>query len=75
MIGWQVIAGVTATPVPVIWIVSGELNCALAMEALPEAFPVPVGAKPAVNVKLLPVDKVNGSYAPPMLKPAPVAVA
>jgi hypothetical protein len=73
--GWLVIAGATATSVPVIWIVSGELNCALIIEELPKAFPVAVGAKLAVNVKLLPGDKVNGSDAPPRPKPAPVAVA
>jgi hypothetical protein len=73
--GGLVIAGATAIPVPVIWIVSGELNCALIIEALPEAFPAAVGAKPAVNVKVLPGDTVSGSDAPPMLKPAPVAVA
>jgi hypothetical protein len=34
-----------------------------------------MGAKPAVNVNVLPGDTVRGSDAPPMLKPAPVAVA
>src|SRR5205807_3619216 len=72
--GWFVIAGATATPVPAIWIVSGELNCALRIEALPETVPVAMGAKPAVNVKVLPGDKLSGRDAPPMLKPAPVAV-
>jgi hypothetical protein len=45
------------------------------METLPEALPIPVGAKLAVNVKLFPGDTINGSDAPVMLKPAPVAVA
>jgi hypothetical protein len=75
LMGGLIIAGVTAAPVPVIWIVSGELNCALAMEALPEAFPPLMGAKLAVNVKLFPGDKAIGSDPPPMPKPAPVAVA
>ena len=75
LMGWLVIAGVTATPVPVIWIVSAELSCALAMEVLPEAFPVVVGAKLAVNVKLFPGDKVIGSDPPPIPKPVPVATA
>ena len=43
--------------------------------ALPAAFPADVGAKPAVNVKVLPGDTVRGSDAPPMLKPVPIAVA
>ena len=74
MMDWLVITGATAIPVPVIWIVIGELHCALIIEVLPEAFPVAAGAKPAVNVKLFPGDRVNGSDAPPMLKPAPIAV-
>ena len=60
---------------PVIWIVSGEFNCALTMEALPDAFPVAVGVKLAVNVELFPGSKFNGREAQPMLKPAPVIVA
>jgi hypothetical protein len=55
--------------------VSGELNCALTTEQLPEAFPLAVGAKLAVNVKLLPGGRVNGSDAPLMPKPGPVAFA
>jgi hypothetical protein len=55
--------------------VSGELNCAIIIEALPEAFPVAVGANPAANVRVFPGDRVNGSDAPPMLKPAPMVVA
>ena len=62
-------------PTPVVWIVTGELNCALAIEMLPEVLPVVVGAKVAVNVKLLPGDRVNGSDAPATLKPVPVALA
>jgi hypothetical protein len=62
-------------PTPLIWIATGELNCALAIEMLPEALPVVVGAKVAVSVKLLPGDRVNGSDAPATLKPVPVAVA
>jgi hypothetical protein len=53
----------------------GELNCALTMEQLPEAFPAAVGAKLTVNVKLLPGDKVRGRDAPLTAKPAPLAVA
>jgi len=62
-------------PVPLMEIASGELNCALVIEALPEAFPAAVGAKLAVKVKLLPGDKVKGRDAPLIAKPAPVAVA
>ena len=62
-------------PTPVVWIATGELNCALAIEMLPEALPVVVGAKVAVSVKLLPGDRVNGSDAPATLKPVPVALA
>ena len=62
-------------PTPVVWIATGELNCALAIEILPEALPVMVGAKVAVSVKLLPGDRVNGSDAPVTLKPVPVAFA
>ena len=54
---------------------SGELNCELTIEYPPEEFPAAVGPKLAVNVKLPPGDKVNGSDAPPMPKPAPVAFA
>ena len=75
MVGWAVIAGPTAIPVPVIWMVRGELNCELTIEQLPEEFPIVAGAKLTVNVKLLPGDRLNGSDAPPMLKPAPVALA
>jgi hypothetical protein len=45
------------------------------MEQLPEAFPLAVGAKLAVNVKVFPGGRVNGNDAPPMPKPAPVAFA
>lgn len=62
-------------PVPLMEIASGELNWGLTMEALPEAFPAAVGAKLAVNVKLLPGDRVNGNDAPLIAKPVPVAVA
>jgi hypothetical protein len=62
-------------PVPVIWIVRGELNCALAIEMFPEALPVAVGAKLTVNVKVLPGDRANGNDVPETLKPVPVAVA
>ena len=62
-------------PTPVVWIATGELNCALAIEMLPEALPVVVGSKVAVSVKLLPGDRVNGSDAPATLKPVPVALA
>ena len=67
--------GEAVTPTPVIWIATGELNCALPIEMLPIAMPVAVGAKVAVSVKLLPGDRVNGSDAPAMLKPVPVTVA
>lgn len=56
-------------------IASGELNCALTIEQLPAAFPAVVGAKLAVNVKLLPGDRVKGRDAPLTAKPAPLAVA
>lgn len=59
---------------PVIWIVRGEFNCTLTMEAPPDAFPVAVGVKLAVNVKLFPGSKFNGREAPLMLKPTPVIV-
>ena len=62
-------------PTPAIWIATDELNCALAIEMLPEALPVVGGAKAAVSVRLLPGDRVNGSDAPATLKPVPVAVA
>lgn len=60
---------------PVIWIATGELNCALLIETLAEALPAVVGAKLAVRVKLLPGDRVNGRDAPATLKPVPLIVA
>jgi hypothetical protein len=72
--GWLVIAGATAMPVPLMDIASGELNCGLTMEKLPETSPAVVGSKLAVNVKLLPGDRVRGRDAPPTVKPAPVTV-
>ena len=62
-------------PTPVTWIATGELNCALTIDMIPETLPVVVGAKEAVSVKLLPGDRVNGSDAPATLKPVPVALA
>lgn len=73
--GWLVIAGATAIPVPLIEMASGELNCGLTMERLPESFPAAVGSKLAVNVKVLPGESVRGRDAPPIVKPAPVTVA
>ena len=72
--GWLVIAGATARPVPLMDIASGELNWGLTMDKLPETFPGVVGLKLAVNVKVLPGDRVRGRDAPPTVKPAPVTV-
>lgn len=72
--GWLVIEGATAIPVPLVEIAIGELNCGLTMEKLPDAFPGVAGTKLAVNVKLLPGDRVRGRDAPPTAKSAPVTV-
>lgn len=68
------IAGATARPVPLVEIAIGELSCGLTMEKLPETFPAAMGSKLAVNVKVLPGDRVRGRDAPPMEKPGPVTV-
>ena len=62
-------------PVPVSAIASGEFGALLTIEMLPVALPVVVGANCAVKVAICPALIVNGLAIPPMLKPAPEAVA
>jgi hypothetical protein len=73
--GWLVIAGATATPAPVIAMLTGALNWLLLTVALPVALPMAVGAKLAVKVALWPAVSVAGSDTPPMLKPVPDTAA
>jgi hypothetical protein len=70
-----VIEGVTAVPVPVIWIVNLELIWAPLKEATPDALPAEVGVKLAVKVALLPGSRFTGSGTPLMAKPVPEAPA
>ena len=51
-----------------------ELNCALMIEQLPEAFPAVVGAKLTVNVTLVLGASVKGRGTPPIAKPGPMAL-
>ena len=74
MLGWVVIDGLTPTPIPVIGMETGDLNCVLAMEMLPDALPIMIGAKLAVKLALLPAAKVTGNDTPAIAKPVPVGV-
>lgn len=72
--GCEVITGATAMPVPLVETATGEVHWGLVKEKLPEALPAAEGSKPAVNVKLLPEDRVRGKDAPPRVNSAPVTV-
>jgi hypothetical protein len=61
--------------VPVIWTTKVELSWGPLKEAAPGVLPAELGAKLAVNVALAPGFKVTGSATPPILKPAPEALA
>ena len=61
-------------PVPLKAIVAGAPGALLAMEMLPEALPVTVGANVAISVVLSPGLTVTGTVNPLMLKPDPDAV-
>lgn len=58
-------------PVPASATATGELEAVLVTETLPDAFPVPVGAKAAVRFALCPAARVRGKVRPLTLNPAP----
>ncbi len=66
---------VPCMPVPLSVIPNGDPGALLAIEMLPLALPVAVGANLAVNVALCPALIVNGVVIPLMLNPAPETLA
>ena len=65
---------VVATPLPLKGIASGELEALLTSDTLPDALPMPAGAKATLKFVLCPGFRVKGRVSPLAEKPLPATV-